>query len=86
MKDTRNAAQAATPPHGGHPLRLATPQERAELIDPLFDIAAVLYAIVALGDELADNGAHPQDAGDAMARLATRAREQLVDVINRLDA
>lgn len=67
--------------------RLATPQERAELIDPLFNVVAALFAMAALGDALCDNSIqHPEDAGDAVARLAAQAREQLVDVINRLDA
>lgn len=67
--------------------RLTTAQKRAELIDPLFNVVAALFAIAALGDALCDSSTpHPEDAGDAVARLAAQAREQLVDVINRLDA
>lgn len=65
--------------------RLATDQERAELIEPLFNVAATLWAIASMGNELADSASYPQDTGDALARLATQARADLVDVIQRLD-
>lgn len=65
--------------------RLATDQERAVVIEPLFNIAATLWAIASMGNELADCASYPQDTGDALARLAAQARAQLVDVIKHLD-